>query len=553
MKIDAATKRWTRNASDEKAAASGCRFDESRGQFVIDWAAKYLRLYEGDQAGEPLIARDWQVEATMRLFGWVRPSDRWKRNIRRFTKASFWAPKKSKKSPSLAWWGLYLLCADGEMGQKVYFCAKDGSQAREIAGKHAIEMVQASDELSAECTINKSLTQITHEPTRSILKPLSSADSRTAKAKEGLNGCIFVDEVHVVDRAFMNRVNRAGISRSEPLQVEVSTTGDDLEGYGKSQYDWGKLVESGAETDERFLFLTYEAPAGMTDADLAADPIKYGKIANPAWGHTIDQEEFLEDYNRSKASTTDLAEFKMYRLNVWLSASRAAIRPEDWDACKQSFDIAELLGRDCYAALDLGFKWDTSCLALWFPWDAIDDEPTFRLLTMFWLPEFAATKERSQVRWSDWSRRGDVTITEGDTADFPLIKRAIVECSKKYNIVQLNYDERFAQVLCQQLQDDHHLTVAPFAQNPTNFNEPCRSFEQVILDRRVAHLGNLVMDWQAGNITFKERNGLVMPAKPEGNRLARIDGPVAAIMGLDSALQATNTRSIYSTAGNLEL
>jgi phage terminase large subunit-like protein len=154
--IDAATRRWIRNAADERAAANGCTFDEARGEHVLNFARKYLRLYEGDKAGQVLEPMGWQVEVTMRLFGWVRHSERWGRLVRRFRSASVWIPKKNGKSPTLAWWALYLLCADGEMGQKVYLGAVDGQQARDIAGRHVIEMVTQSPDLMAECTINKS-------------------------------------------------------------------------------------------------------------------------------------------------------------------------------------------------------------------------------------------------------------------------------------------------------------------------------------------------------------------------------------------------------------
>ncbi len=83
MKIDAATKRWMRNRSDELAVDNGCRFDEERGRYVVDWIQDYCKLYEGEWAGEPLMLVDWQLEFVMRLFGWVKWSDRWGREIRR--------------------------------------------------------------------------------------------------------------------------------------------------------------------------------------------------------------------------------------------------------------------------------------------------------------------------------------------------------------------------------------------------------------------------------------------------------------------------------------
>lgn len=551
-RIDRETKNWIRNASDERAAANGCRFDPERGQFVVDWCAKYLRLYEGEHAGEPFTMTDWQLEATMRLFGWIKYSERWSRHVRRFKRAGIWVPKKNKKSPTLAAWGLYLLCADGEMGQKVFFGAKDGSQARENCGRHCVEMVSASEELLEECSINKSLMRITHEPTRSILQPISSGDSKTQKSKEGINGCVLIDETHVVDRSFMARVSRAGISRSEPLQIEVSTAGDDPESYGKTQYDWGKRVESGEQLDEQFFFLCYEAPQDLTDMDLAADPEKFGVLANPSWNHTVDPLEFREDYTRSTASLSDLSEFKMYRLNVWLTASNPAIRIEDWIACEEKFDERELIGKECYGGLDLSLKWDTTALVLWFPWGKVDGVETYRMLSKFWLPEETANRQRQKIRWHDWAAKGHITLTDGDITDFPLVHAEIVKAAKTYKLVELAYDERFAEAFCQRLQDEERIPVSPFTQSAPNFNEPCETFESLIIDGRLRHSGNRVMDWQISQLTFKQ-GGLKMPMKPKNNPLARIDGPVAAIMGLDSAILDGGSVSIYSTPGSLAL
>ena len=87
MKIDTLTRRWIRNESDERAAANGCWFDEARAEHVITFAERFLCLYEGDYAGQPLIPSDWQIECGSRLFGWVRFDEDWGREVRRFRKA----------------------------------------------------------------------------------------------------------------------------------------------------------------------------------------------------------------------------------------------------------------------------------------------------------------------------------------------------------------------------------------------------------------------------------------------------------------------------------
>jgi len=535
MAIDSVTKKWIRNASDELAAKNGCRFDPERGQFVIDWAAKYLRLYEGELAGEPLIAGDWQIEATMRLFGWIKWSDFWGKWIRRFSKASIWVPKKNGKSPTLAWWGLYLLAGDGEKGQKVYLAAKDGAQVREIVAKHAFQMAQESPELSEYCHFNQTTMQITYEPTDSILKPLSSSDKRSQKAKEGLNGSILIDETHVVDRAFATRINRAGASRSEPLHIEVSTAGNDPDSYGKSQYDYGKLVERGAVEDDAFFFLSYEAPQDLTEDELAEAPEKFGKMANPTWGRIINGEEYLDDFKRSRKSLTDMLDHMMYRLNVWQRSNNPWLRSADWDACKLEYAESDLDGQICWGGLDLSKTKDTTSLTLTFPSE--DDEDEFFQLPYVWMPEETAQELRDLVPFLEWAKAGFIRLMPGEVIDYTMLREDIVEIAERFKIREIAYDPFYASEITQYLEENHGIGRVEFRQTMGNFAGPTAEYERLVIANKIHHPGNPLMSWQAGHVqVVSDRSGNKRPVKPEHNDPKKIDTIVAGIMSLARAL-----------------
>ena len=137
--MDEITKLWIRNESDKIAVANGCWFDPARGANAVWWIERYCRLYEGEWAGQNVLLRsgcpavdkqiltdwddgadqesieraakyalwyadgnpvDWQYECTMRMFGWVRHSQRWERTIRRFNAASISIPKFSEERQS---------------------------------------------------------------------------------------------------------------------------------------------------------------------------------------------------------------------------------------------------------------------------------------------------------------------------------------------------------------------------------------------------------------------------------------------------------------------
>lgn len=589
--IDAVTQDWIRNVSDERAVENGCRFYVLRGAYAVWWIERYCRLYEGEgYAGEPLIlwgcrecdhsqwhalpefdeaaatARaeahiacvkaghhiDWQYEGLMRLFGWVVWSDRWKREIRRFRQGSFWKPKKQKKSPTLAAVALYLMCGDGEPGQKVFLCAKNGTQARGIAGKHVVEMYHQSPELREECSLNRNEMQLTHESSRSILRPLSSENSQTQKASEGLNGSIIIDETHVVDRAFVDRISRAGISRSEPLHLEFSTAGDDPDSYGKDRFDYAVSVIDGSRTDQEFFGLVYAAPQDLADEELDKNFDHYAAMANPSMGHTIAAEEIRSDYERSKETIEKLAKFKMYRLNIWQHSSNPWLRMSDWLACGNKYDNAELQGKTCFGGLDLSLKWDTTAFVLLFPWgEDSEGNPRFRSRAWFFLPNASAQKTTSRVPWFQWESDGYIELTDGNITDFPLVRRAIVDACKTYDVQVIGYDERFAQTFAQDLQDDHGIKVEAFPQTINSFAEPMGLFEADVIARRFEHQNNACWNWQAGNAT-KSRKGLLM--KPEVDDVKKIDGIVAAVMARGMAMRHVPvTTSVYETRGMIAL
>lgn len=594
MKVDRDTAAWVRNRSDDLAVEAGCRFSVNRAAWVTWWIERYCRLYEGERAGERLIlcgcktcdyaapledfpewnddgeaiyedrvrrhakcvadghGIDWQFDSLARLFGWEVFDPRWDRWVRRFRKGSIWVPKKNKKSPTLAAVGLHLTCGDGEMGQKVFFGAKDGAQAREISGQHAVEMVTQSDDLDAECDVNKNLMRITHVPTRSFLQPMSSSNERTQKSKEGINGSILIDETHVVDRAFIRRIKRAGISRSEPLQLEFSTAGTDPDCYGKDQFDHGAKVVSGESVDQEFFYAAYAAPQDTTDEAILADPVAFGRMANPAWGNTVGEKEFLSDLNDSRRTPSDWADFKTYRLNIWQTSSSPWIGASVWAGCRRDQrEAAGLLGRPCYAGLDLAQVRDMTALVLVFPGD---DEAEYFLLPHFWLPKGTVERFADRTHFKEWVRDGWLHATDGDVTDYGQVRKAFLELHDQYEIRELAYDPWRAEQLTQEIEQGVTFggetviegTGVPrieFKQTIVNYAEPTQAFERLIIEGKIHHFGHPVLSWQISHAmkSTPDPSGNYRIVKPDRQGIKSVDGVQAGIMGFARAMQAQDT------------
>ncbi len=617
--IDNITKSWIRNAADERAAANGCWFDLDRACYAVWWIERFCRLYEGEWAGSPLVLRgaysmplesvqeafytadsfgpgyapsvqrardymdcvvagescDWQYECIMRIFGWVRESKRWDRPIRRFNRGGVWVPKKNKKSPTLAAVSLYLLVGDGEPGAKVFLGAKDSTQIRKNVSLHILEMIRQSPELDAECKINMNEMSVVHQPSRSLLMPLSSGSSRSQESKEGLNGSLLIDETHVVDRAFVKRVDRTGISRSEPLFLQFSTAGKDPDSYGKEEFNRGQDVNDGRRADDAYFFAYYGAPQTITDEQLAANPAEIIAAANPALGHTVDIDEAMADYERSRGSLADLADFKTYRLNIWQRSANPWLNMNDWSRCRKDFTKESLYGHVCGGGLDLSQSRDMTAFALVFPEDmeawrdayedvrqAQEDKPEDRrsdvpvkLLTWFWIPEGSVERYKNDVpQLLDWIDQGIVTVVPGAVMEYAVVEEDILQLLGLYDVRMMAYDQRFATQSIQWLQNKRGASeewCAAFGQSRRQYTGPSWHFDRLIGSGKLHHNGHDILTWQAGHVHRKEwPDKSMVPARPGNSNddPRKIDGIVASIMALEAAVRMPLPRdSYYST------
>jgi len=563
--VDPITREAVEFPIDELAVREGCRYDATRAIFATEWMETHLVLYEGECAGQPFECRDWQDTVSRRLFGWVIWSRKWERWVRRFRSVIVFIAKKNKKSPTLAAWSCYLAMGDGELGQHVYLCAKDGQQARKIAGRHTIEMITRSTQLMPECKINQNEKEITHLPTSSTILPLSSSNERTTKSKEGLNGSYLVDESHVVDWEYIDRIKRMGISRPEPIGGDLSTAGNDPDSYGKSRRDYGLAVNACKEVqDIHTCAAIYEMPQEITAKQFERSPIKYGKMANPAWGHTIDPVEFLADYEASKSSVVELRNFFMYRGNVWQKTASPWLRPDKWDACGQAYRPTDLAGQVCGGGWDLMRSKDMAALGLVFPEDDAADmearaDLPYRSLVWYWMPERAIEEYLGKVPMlRQWAEDGWIRMIPGETINYQTLEEETAAILAQYDCQRFHYDPMFAAASVQQLVETHGFDeerLVEFPQTTKFYSYPIGIFEKLVTDGKMGHNASPVTDWQAGHVCLWERDGKKRLVKPDGesNAWKKIDGMAALVMALDAALRREDVGNVYDQRGLLSV
>jgi phage terminase large subunit-like protein len=532
--IDSVTKRWIKSEADEIAVHQGCYFDQHAADHVEEFFRRFLRHSKGRWGGKPFELIDWQRDDLIfPIFGWKLPDGR-----RRIRKVYCEVPKKQGKSTICSGVGLYMLVGDGEPGAEVYSAATDQNQAGIVHGE-AINMVDASPELSALIDINRSTKTITFPHTKSVYKALSS----DAHSKEGLNAsCIIADELHVWrGRVFWDALKYAFAAREQPLLFMITTAGDDTLSVCYEQRTYAKQVASGEVQDLRFhsYIAAAEADDDWTDE-------KTWFKANPSLGQTQSLDDFRADFEEALKTPTTQSSFKRYRLNIWATGSNPWLSYHQWQACGRKFHEEDLLGCPCFGGLDLARIRDMTAFVLWFP----KDDGNY-VLPYFWMPEATINRTDSPEYLRAWVRDGLLISTPGEVCDYNFVREHIVKLSQQFDLRAIYFDPYNAEQLTQELDEEYGIPRYAFGQSKQNFTAPVEEFERLIVSQQVFHNNHAILNWQAGHVEVKEdATGKKQPVKPKRNDPRKIDGIVAAVMGLAGALElGADTTSVYDNSG----
>lgn len=535
-----------------KTAARGEWFDPKAAQLALDFFPECLKHIEGQMAGQPFVLERWQQASIANLFGWKR-----KDRSRRYRKVLLYVPRKNGKTPMSAGIELYVFFCDEEQGQQNYIAAANTEQAA-LDFRWARGMVEREPLLLDRATIyggrggfgHKAIVSAT---TGSYIKVIS-ADAHT---KHGQNPhCVLFDELHAQpNRELFDTFATSFVSlnRRQPLFVCITTADFQRESICNEEYDYACKVRDGIVKDSSYLPVIYEADP----KDDWTDPRTWAK-ANPNLGVSVSQEALQEACDKAKELPQRQNEFKRLHLNIRTERATAWLDMTHWSACGHDVAdpvawrqemLAELRGRQCHAGLDLGSTRDLTALVLIFDEDSDETGPEYILLPWFWCPLDAPARKDPRIRalYETWMRQGFMTGTPGNVADYRLIRSDINDLADAYGIAKLAVDRLFQGAqLCTELLEDGHNVIA-HGQGYLSMAAPTKAFEESVIAHKLRHGNNPVLNWMAANVTVaQDQAGNLKPTKPGENSPLKIDGIVAAIMGMGYAVAGDPTgTSVY--------
>lgn len=437
-----------------------------------------------------------------------------------------------------------------EAGAEIYVAATKEQQAC-IIHSEAARMVRQSPSLKKLIVSHKNNLSIPSND--SFFRPLGSDSDKT----DGLNPHgVFKDELHAWQerhRGLHEKLSTGGASRRQPLEVTITTAGDDKSVLWKEENDFASrcvesVINGDIVSDTQFAFV-----ACIDKDDDPFDEANWPK-ANPNLGVSCKLAYLREKANDAQKDATKLNQFLRYYCNIQVSSTEKAIDAELWKL--GAGPLSDLTGRECHGGFDLGRSRDFAAIAVVVPFDDTDADggecKRFELKVQSWTCEKAELPLENEP-FRSWIKAGLLKVSDNDDVDFADVEATILAWSKLYDVKTWAYDPTFAQQMGQNLLNVHGLQIFPFTQTARYYNEPIRKFLTALRSGLVRHGNDSCLTWQAGNLCIrKNAKDEWMPDK--GDSLGKIDGMVSVLMAYSECLFAEKSGpSIYSSPGELAL
>jgi len=493
---------------DKEKAARVCHFIEQ------------LPHIKGPLTGKKIHLEPWQIFILTTLFGWVKTD-----GTRRFRRGYIEVPRGNGKSAISSGLGLYMLCADDEGGAEVYSFATTRDQAKIVFGD-AQNMVRKTPMIKTHFGADVNAHNINIKRTMSKFEALSAEGSTL----DGLNthfACI--DELHAhKTRAVYDVVETSIGKRAQSLLWVITTAGSNRAGICYEVRSFVKKVLLDGALDESQFGIIYGLDA---DDDWTTEEALIK--ANPNWGISVMPDILLPLQAKAMSMPSAANNFKTKHLNEWVNADVSWMDMRAWEACAdRSLDKNAFLGEPAWIGLDLASKTDIAAKMTVFK-RSIEGVDHFYCFGEYFLPRYTVDLgENSQ--YQGWENEGRLTVTGDAVIDFAVIEDDILQDSLKYQVKEIPYDPFQATMLSTRL----IANGAPMLEvRPTvlNFSEPMKQIEALVLQKRLHHDGDPVLEWMMSNVVAHlDAKDNIYPRKERPEN--KIDGVVALIMAMSRAV-----------------
>lgn len=512
------------NGYDPWRDGDGYHYDHERGLHAVEWIEEHCTHVKGSLGGEDFLLEPWQEALVMTLFGWYNDE-----GLRRYREMLLYIPRKQGKSPLCAAILLYVLDTDDEPGYEALSAAATRDQATMVYD-WVKGMIRNDKHLAGRYKEYRSPKKIIplHDQV-SYYMPVS-ADAET---KHGGNlHVIAFDELHTQpNRELFDVLSTGTAARKQPLLISLTTAAVFGESICNEKLAYAKAVIQGTITDPTFLPILFYAPqdADWTDLDV-------WRAANPNYGVSLQEDYVKKEIAKAQVTPSLVSNLKRFHLNIQTMSADMWLDMDKWNACNTEGEISG----PCFGGLDLASTRDITAFVLYWP-------ETGAVRCKFYLPEDATTLP-SRRHYLPWIEAGYLTTTEGEVLDYTKVREDIVAANESYEIDMIGFDKAAANEITTALYNEHGIPCASVAQTMLGMSEAARKLESLVIGGKLAHGGNPVLNWMAGN-TYVKSDDMenILPSKKHSP--AKIDGIAALVDAVAVSIAAETGTNVYEERG----
>lgn len=254
------------------------------------------------------------------------------------------------------------------------------------------------------------------------------------------------DEVATYKKpAQYNRFKEAQSAYTNKLMIGISTSGDNINGFGYAHQEYCvKVVNGLVNDDSMFVYIARadEDEKGMIDF---TDPIQHQK-ANPNYGVTIRPEEILNASLQAQNDPLKRKDFISRRLNRYTTSMKSwfdievfrnSDRKYNW-----SLDDLAKLNITWYGGADLSRADDLTAACLYGSYEDVDIVIAHGF---FPVVKAAAKSEEDNIPLYGWMEDGWLTMCNNPTVNMADVVNWFLDMRKKgFRIKEIGHDRKFA-------------------------------------------------------------------------------------------------------------
>lgn len=500
-------------------------------------AVNFIELLPDISTGKPVKLAEFQIFIVYSLYGWYRKENT---ELRRFNKALISMARKNGKSALISGIAIFEFLGGKfpKYNRQVYCTAQSREQASIVFNM----VVQRLDGLLAQSeairdSVRKVRNEINHNPSYSVLKPLS-------KDTGNINGLAptlsILDEYGAAkDNAMMEVLDSGTMLQPNVLTLIISTAYFDLNSpMYQQEYKYVDQILKEEAEDDNYFGLVYE----QDEEEEIYDESMWIK-SNPLLEVESLKETLLRNLRKrvnEAVAKNDLLGLVVKNFNMWKQGSENSFLPaSEWEACEM--DPIDVYGQDVYIGLDLSRTDDITALYFIYP---LAEEKFYIDGHSFvaTVGGLEAKSMRDKIDYETLIERGYATKTNLKSGfinvDQVIQYAAMMIIENELNVVAFCYDSWHIANFLSEWEKQYPDLEISFIEVPQNYkylSKPIKQFRFGVYERKIRHSNNPLLNIAVNNAVLKhDNNGNVILDKQKHRE--KIDPIVATVTAFTEAV-----------------